>query len=307
MLKDDSLKPDTTRLINPEELLDLQEVEGEHRRASLVVLVGWEMGREIEIGEAEQILGRSPTAHVTIGEQSISRQHARIVRCGEGEDEYFEIADLGSSNGTRVNNVPVKTARLADGDKIQMGDVVFKFVIQDPMDAQFYKEVHRRIHYDQLTGLMTLEAFRRYLEGEMRESKDGGCFTVAMTDLDGLKRVNDTHGHLAGRMAVREMGSMIRQVLRPQDRAALYGGDETIILYPKSTLDAAREVAERLRSVVAAREFEHAGQTFRVTISQGLAEWPRDGKTVEQIIAAADRALYAAKAAGRNCVKAAGE
>jgi diguanylate cyclase (GGDEF)-like protein len=141
------------------------------------------------------------------------------------------------------------------------------------------------------------------LEAEIRKNRVGGRLTVAMTDLDGLKRVNDSHGHLAGRMVVREMGVMIRQTLRPQDRAGLYGGDETIIFYPDTGIPEAGAIAGRLRATIEARIFDHQGATFRVTISQGLAEWPRHGKTVEEIVAAADKALYQAKADGRNCIR----
>lgn len=279
---------------------------GVMHKASLIMLSGSEIGREIELGGAEMVLGRSPVAHTTIGDPSISRSHAKINHMLEGDGEYFEITDLGSRNGTQINGIRVSQARLCNGDKVQLGDVVLKFVVQDALDAQFYKEIHRRIHYDQLTGLLTMDAFRRQLDSDI-DHKDAPPFTLAMTDLDGLKRVNDTYGHLAGRMVIREMGATLRRLLREQDRAGLYGGDETIIFYGEAPIASACEVAEAIRSAFEARVFEFRGQTFRITISQGLAEWPRDGQTAEQLIAAADKALYAAKAAGRNRVCCAGE
>lgn len=274
-------------------------------KASLIMLSGSEIGREIELGNMEMVLGRSPLAHTTIGDPSISRSHAKICRVREGEGEFYEIADMGSRNGTQVNSVRISRARLRNGDKVQLGDVVLKFVVQDAVDAEFYKEIHRRIHYDQLTGLMTMDAFRRQLEAEMDRSDT--IFSLAMTDLDGLKRVNDTHGHLAGRMVVREMGATLRRLLRETDCPALYGGDETVILYTGTPLGQAKDVAETIRKAIEARVFEFRGKTFGVTISQGLAEWPRDGHSPEELIAAADGALYAAKAAGRNCIRIHGE
>lgn len=274
-------------------------------RASLIVLDGWEIGKEITLHGQVQVLGRSPATDTFINAPSVSRQHAQIDLIEEGGEQFFSVTDLGSSNGTQVNAQPVKTARLQNGDRIRMGDVLFKFVLLDEIDSQFHQEVHRRIHYDQLTGLLTMEAFRMRLDAVIREG--ASPFTLAMTDLDGLKKVNDTHGHLAGRNVVREMGGMMRACIRPQDIAGLYGGDEAIVLYPRTPLGKAMEIAESLRETIARREFEHRGQNFGVTISQGLAEYPVHGATAEEIIASADKALYAAKAQGRNRVCRAGD
>ncbi|NIA15370.1 MAG: diguanylate cyclase [Nitrospiraceae bacterium] len=273
------------------------------RRASLVVLSGWEIGREIELTDGEHVFGRSLKADTQVDSASVSREHAKVITTHEGDEVAFTVVDLQSSNGTRVNNMPITTKSLQNGDKVLMGDVLFKFVLHDEADARFYESVHRLIHYDQLTGLLTMDAFRRQLQVEMHRCAPDGPLCVAMTDLDGLKRVNDTHGHLAGRMVVREMGAMMRAAVRDQDLPALYGGDEAVILFPATPIEQAVVVAEGLRTAIEQRVFEHDAQSFQVTISQGIAQWPRDGKSVEQIIASADGALYAAKAAGRNCIR----
>ncbi len=151
-----------------------------------------------------------------------------------------------------------------------------------------------------------MDSFRSQLDEAIGRSRPNGRLALAMTDLDGLKRVNDTYGHLAGRMVVREMGVMMREALRPNDVPALYGGDEAIIFFPETSIEEAREVLEGLRRAIETRVFEYEDKPFHVSISQGLAEWPCHGQTAEQLIAAADQALYAAKAAGRNCIRCAG-
>ena len=274
-----------------------------HRRACLVVLAGWDIGREIELTEDEMVLGRSQEVAIRINSPSVSREHAKIARLPQHDGDLFEITDLHSSNGTHVNNVHILSTELRNGDKVKIGDVLFKFVYEDIDDTAFYQHIHRLIHYDQLTGLLKMEPFRRKLEAELQKAGQDPHLTLAMTDLDGLKRVNDTFGHLAGRMVVREMGAMIRHAIRSQDRAALYGGDETVIFFPDTCLEEAVTIAEQLRAAIEQRVFDFHGKTLRVTISQGLAEWPHHGKTIEELVAAADRALYAAKAAGRNCVQ----
>lgn len=278
-----------------------QSDAGTNHKAYLVVLAGWEIGREIELTGGEFLFGRSLKAAIRIDSPSVSREHAKIIRCADKGDHCYIVQDLKSSNGTMVNNIPIESARLHNGDKIRVGDVLFKFVLADEADARFYKDIHRLIHFDQLTGLMTMDTFRRRVELEIQRTD--AIFTLAMTDLDGLKKVNDTYGHLAGRMVIREMGAIIRKCLRPHDIAALYGGDEAALMFSEVSTDEALRFAEQIRRTIEAHVFEYKEQRFHVTISQGLAQWPKDGATVDELIAAADRALYEAKAAGRNCVR----
>jgi diguanylate cyclase (GGDEF)-like protein len=270
--------------------------------ASLVVLSGWEIGRVVELSPGTTFIGRSEEADVMIAEPLISRRHARLLHVRVGARDLYEVTDLGSANGTFVNHSSVRHSPLVDGDTLQIGPVLFKFVVRDETEGAFYRDVHRLIHYDQLTGLLTMDSFLRRVRPELSRTK---VLTLAMTDLDGLKRVNDTFGHLAGRMVVREMGVMFRSVLRTCDVAGLYGGDEAIIAFPETALGDAGQLAEKLRTTVAEHRFEHDGNEFSVSISQGLAQCPEHGRTAEELISAADRALYTAKAAGRNCVRSA--
>ncbi len=268
--------------------------------ARLIVLAGWEIGRVVDLTGNKTVIGRSAAADVMIPEPLISRRHARVLHLKIGDNDFYEVSDLGSSNGTFVNHAAVQHSALVDGDTLQIGPVLFKFVVRDEAEGAFYRDVHRLIHYDQLTGLLAMDSFLRRVRPELERAT---VLTLAMTDLDGLKRVNDTFGHLAGRMVVREMGVMFRSVLRTSDIAGLYGGDEAVVAFPETSLDDAALLAEQLRTTVAEHRFEHAGNEFSVTISQGLAQCPAHGPTIEELIAAADRALYAAKAAGRNCVR----
>lgn len=272
---------------------------------ALVILSGAEIGVELVLkpGAGPMTIGRNANYPALLHAPSVSRRHARVEWKPEIEGGKFVLSDTGSSNGTYVNDEPADGTPLCHDDRVRMGDVLLKYVEQDDVDAQFHEEVHRRIHYDDLTGLMTMEAFHRRLDAAIAQGQAARPFSLAMTDLDGLKQVNDRYGHLAGRMVVREMGAMIRESLRPHDVAGLYGGDEAILLFPDTPLDEAMAVSECLRHCIEARRFEFDGNSFHVSISQGLAEWPAHGAAAEALIAAADGALYAAKHAGRNCVR----
>lgn len=275
--------------------------------ASLIVLAGWEIGFEFVLQEAETVIGRAPSAAFSIRLPSISRQHAKIIRTTVDDVEAFEIHDLGSMNGTTVNGAAAETTALKNNDKIELGDVVLKFVLQDAHEVQYHREVRRRIEYDQLTGLLTLEAFKRQTADLIRTASPDSPIIIAMTDLDGLKKVNDNHGHLMGSQVIKSMGETIREGLRPNDRAGLYGGDEAIVVYPATNLEEAMARAQDLRERIEKLRWDNASNNIRLTISQGLAEWPAHGEKLEALIAAADGALYAAKAAGRNCVRVCGD
>lgn len=302
--KDDTTSTgDRTQLFTDRLARSAGDEAAEEVRASLVVIAGEEIGREIELTAGETVVGRGEKAEARVYARSVSRAHARIVQQTEDGRRQFAIHDLGSMNGTLLNNQKITESVLRTGDKIQLGDVVFKFLVQDSLEQQYHRHVHRLIHFDQLTGLMTMDSFRKVLDEAIEGARPGAVFSLAMTDLDGLKRVNDTLGHLAGRRTIATMGALMRAALRPSDRAGLYGGDEGIILFPGSPACEAAEVAETLRARFEDQPFEHNGQPFRVTISQGIAEWPMHGLSAEELIAAADGALYAAKADGRNCVR----
>jgi diguanylate cyclase (GGDEF)-like protein len=125
-----------------------------------------------------------------------------------------------------------------------------------------------------------------------------------MLDLDHFKRVNDTHGHLAGDEVLRTVAELARSITRLGDVAGRYGGEELILVAPKAPLDNAVMMAEQLRMKIEAQSFElPSGRTLHVTASFGVAELRRDRRGMDDLIGAADDALYRAKYGGRNCVE----
>ena len=118
-----------------------------------------------------------------------------------------------------------------------------------------------------------------------------------MADVDSLKTVNDTYGHLVGDEALRQIGGIIRSMIRISDQAFRYGGDEFAIFLPNTAVDAATRVAERIRKQIALKMMSNR---THVTISLGLAGWPVNGREANEVIAAADAALYQAKRSGGN-------
>jgi diguanylate cyclase (GGDEF)-like protein len=262
----------------------------------LVVLEGWEIGRQVRVGRP-LVVGRSSAADLRIPGPEVSRRHARLA---VGEAGELAVEDLGSANGVWVNERRVSRALLVTGDRIRIGRAVFLVTRDDAVEARFFHRVHRRVHRDELTGLERGDAILAAIESEI--NRGHGPLVVGMTDLDGLREVNARHGHRAGRAVVAAMGTALRQALAPSTRAGLYGGDEVILLFPRTGLADAVDAAERIRSAIESMRVEHGTEQLGVTISIGLAEWPGHGSATPDLVAAADRALYLAKSGGRNRV-----
>ncbi|MBA3890925.1 MAG: GGDEF domain-containing protein [Gemmatimonadaceae bacterium] len=169
------------------------------------------------------------------------------------------------------------------------------------------EEVDRRARIDSLTGLSNRRAFEEHLQRIIAETdRFGGCGSLVLVDLDHFKSVNDTYGHQAGDQVLRQVARALTDGVRTVDVCARYGGEELAILLPQTGIDGARDLAERLRVAIADKVVRVNGEEIRVTASFGVASYPDPVKVKESLFPAADRALYAAKHDGRNCVRSAG-
>jgi diguanylate cyclase (GGDEF)-like protein len=145
---------------------------------------------------------------------------------------------------------------------------------------------------DPLTGLANYRRLLDALDSEInRYGRTGRPFAIVVLDLDGLKMINDTLGHLVGSEAICRLGNILRIHCRAMDTAARYGGDEFVLVLPETESHAAQRVANRV-----AERLSTDGDEPPLTVSTGTAVYPHDGKTIDELLAAADRALYRDKA-----------
>jgi diguanylate cyclase len=156
---------------------------------------------------------------------------------------------------------------------------------------------------DSLTGVHSRYAYEQRLEEEyQRWQRHAQPLTFSIWDVDLFKRINDTCGHDAGDRLLRGIADILGRHKRVEDFLARIGGEEFVLLLPMTSLEAAKNVAEKLRAAVENAVFRHHGAPVPVTISCGLTEF-RAGDTPTSVYERADRALYQAKAQGRNrCV-----
>jgi diguanylate cyclase (GGDEF)-like protein len=171
------------------------------------------------------------------------------------------------------------------------------------------KERHRDLaEHDGLTGLFNRRAFDDHLMRAIaREDRQGGRLALLLLDLDHFKKLNDTYGHPAGDAALAGAARLLGRLLRKGDLAARFGGEEFAAILPGSDEGGAVKMAERVRQALERERLVFEGARLSVTASFGAAVWPGDGRDPSALLAAADRALYAAKQAGRNRVAAASQ
>ncbi|HKV04459.1 MAG TPA: GGDEF domain-containing protein [Candidatus Acidoferrales bacterium] len=161
-------------------------------------------------------------------------------------------------------------------------------------NAQLFDQVSRMAASDSLTGLANHRRLLEALENEIQRSRrTGRSFAVLLFDLDGLKKINDKYGHLTGSRAIKRLGAVLRNSSRTIDTAARYGGDEFALVLPEAGESDAEKTASRICERLA-----QDGQEPTVTVSVGQAVYPGDGTSIEQLLGAADLALYKMKGGG---------
>jgi diguanylate cyclase (GGDEF)-like protein len=154
---------------------------------------------------------------------------------------------------------------------------------------------------DELTHLYSLRHFRYCIEREvMNFERDGDAFTLLLIDADDFKKINDAHGHIIGDTVLMETAQCIAASVRDNDLAFRYGGEEFAVLLPSTDAEGGRPVAERIRAAVEAHVVEIEGLHVRLTVSIGISSCPKTATDSRGLLMAVDRALYRAKAAGKN-------
>ena len=278
-------------------------------RAVLTVVSGPSMGRVFTVAEdGHTVIGRGREADVRIDDGGASRAHARVTALGNGR---YEVEDLGSTNGTFVDGRRVERSELRSGDRIHVGpNVVVSFAI---VDAQAERVAHQ-LYESSVRDPLTRAHNRRYLverlASEIAYSKRHEThLALLLLDLDHFKRVNDTHGHLAGDDVLRDVAALVQRMIRAEDVFARFGGEEFVVLVRGIEHANVGRFAERLRIGVERLEIAVGTSTgtaiVRVTASVGYAsmsELQGDDRDADGLLRLADERMYKAKTAGRNRV-----
>ena len=298
-----------TVVIDPNDATLLRSL-GTVTQPCLILYSGPDAGQRFDLEPGAQVIGRLPEAQVRIDGAGVSRQHAELL---VGAGNTVLVHDLGSANGTMVNEVRItEPTALKDGDLIRVSNVVLRFHSHNSLDLLLHDRIYQQATLDAGTGAFN----RRYLHDTLRQqfarARAGNRpLAVVCYDLDHFKQVNDTYGHAAGDIVLRTTTDIARAELRQGDTLARAGGEEFTIILPHTGVAGALELAERIRAAMAdfpialpdpLNKTSHKPVEHRQTVSMGVAELEPGMATELDLLQAGDRALYTAKRRGRNQV-----
>ena len=246
------------------------------------------------------IVGRGPGVDMALLGEGMSRRHCVLVPNRSG----VILQDLGSTNGTVLNGQRLPgPVVLTDGDLIYIGNTILKFSGRGSPELSYHRDMDERVGTDDLTGLMARHRF----EGDLvRAIEDCAASRMPlgamMLDIDGVKAINDTHGHLVGAHVIAEAGRIIGQVTHLYGAASRLSGDEFACFLPRQTKAVAVDLARLIVRLVEQHHYEKDGVVVHPTVSVGVAAFPDDAQTGRDVLARADEALYRAKSGGKNRV-----
>jgi diguanylate cyclase (GGDEF)-like protein len=227
------------------------------------------------------------TVSVRVGEPDGADRIEVPLRAGETNFGHLVLTGPGFDNEDRLTAVSIAAHAVVALD-----------------NARLHRVVRHQALVDGLTGLANRRHAQRSLETELaRAARFGGSLALVLCDIDDFKIVNDRHGHLAGDDVLRELAAVLKATVRTVDVAARWGGEEFALILPGTDAAGAAQLAERAREALAGRTIlTQEGVPVRVTASFGVASWPEHGEG-DDLLRAADFALYEAKNRGKNRVE----
>ena len=291
---------EATRLIGLTEdnTAQIQLNKASQAPAALTVLVGPEdlVGVSWPLEKAVTTVGRSASlSDIHIAHTSISRSHFQLLQ----EEERIFVMDLKSTNKTFVDNRPLKPYEkelLRNHDQIRSGNLIFKFFEPGQLEILSTAMMRDKAQTDSLTGLANRRALNIRGPEFFRKSKS---LCLILFDVDKFKNINDTYGHMAGDLVLKQLSSLVMTLVREGDMLFRYGGDE-FCLFTRTPSHIAKNISERICHTVEKYQFIYEDKKLPVTISVGAAARTSQDKKWEDIYKRADEASYEAKQAGRN-------
>lgn len=246
-------------------------------------------------------IGRSGAVGISLPEvMSISRKHARLRYVGP----VVTVEDLGSTNGTYVNGQPIHGRTvLRSGDRFQTAAVHFKFLHEQDVESAYHLAIYELVAKDGLTEVFNKRKYEEEVQREFaRAQRHHRPLSLIIFDLDEFKTINDSYGHLCGDFILKQVASLARDLVRPEQILARVGGDEFVILAPETDASGAEALATKLRDRILSYDHRYGDIKIQVSCSFGIAELTRAMTGPQDLYQAADEALLLSKRSGKNRV-----
>jgi len=277
---------------------ELRTLEGP-QEGFLVCIYGPDLGKRWPLQPGTLTVGRGPQNDIVTDLDNVSRRHCEFTVVGTS----VSVRDLGSTNGTYLNNNEVSEHLLSNGDHVKVGGSIFKFLSGGDVESLYHEEIYRMTIMDGLTQIHNKRYFLETLEREMaRCGRFDRPLHLIMMDIDHFKNVNDEFGHIAGDYVLREFAAIVKAHQRVEEIFARYGGEEFALVIPEASTAKVKAYAEKLREAVEMRKFSFEDRRIPVTISMGIAQMPVGLSDTQRFIQLSDDQLYRAKNGGRNQV-----
>ena len=222
----------------------VRPVSTTHQNACLIHIypTGPNMGKRYPLSRLPLVLGRDGECGICIADHSVSRRHARIHPRADG----YYTEDLGSTNGTFVNDAIAVMTKLQDGDYLRVGSCIYRFLMGGNVEADYHAVIYKLTIFDTLTDIHNKRYLVEFLERELtRSARYQRPLSLLMFDIDHFKAINDTLGHLGGDFVLRELAARIKPLVRTDELFARYGGEEFAVVLPEATSEARLRVGRR--------------------------------------------------------------
>jgi two-component system cell cycle response regulator len=269
----------------------------------IVIISGKMAGRLFKLSPGATVIGRGTDTTIRVEDEGISRRHVQVTLTSEGK---VFAEDMGSTNGTIVNNEKTSgRTELKNGDRIELGSTtILKFSYTDTVEEEYQRNLYDSATRDPMTGAYNKKFFVDRLTTEFAySSRHTVDLSMCMLDIDFFKKVNDTHGHPAGDAILKHFAALVVGQIRGEDIFCRYGGEEFTLILRQTTSREAFGLADRVRKTLEAKVCTFDGKAIPVTCSIGVATHRGNRYTsAEQLLKAADEALYKSKQGGRNRV-----
>ncbi len=266
--------------------------------AAMICVSGRSIGQVFLLTKEETTLGRAPECDIFLDDEGVSRHHAKIV----DQNSQRVLMDLGSTNGTFVDNERIEVATLRDGLRVQLGTAtILQFRYQDEKEDAFDALVHGFRSHDPLTDLLDHKSFGAEVDKEVGyAARNKQPLALVVFDLDHFARINETYGHQAGDVVLRAVAHCTADVLRKEDVFGRFTDEAFAVLLRSTRLEHAFIVAERIRRAIETLEITHQGRRIPCTASVGVVPMTASTARAPDLIEAAQERLYQAKRKGRN-------